>query len=138
MDQIDKAIHLRQLAGLDRGQLIRRYPRRLDDLAVDHPHAVLPDRAHPQLGLVRHPELADHDHIQRRPQRPGHLQRNRHTAPRQAEHNHRLAPQVLQPGGQQPPRIGTISEQGDTFHWRGLRGLTDTARDLGHHWQHLW
>ena len=88
-------IHLCLLERLHRGQLIRRHPRRPDDLAVDHPYAVLPDGAHPELGVERHPELADHDHIQRRTERPGHLERDRDTAPRQAEHDHRLAPQVL-------------------------------------------
>ena len=97
--------HLRLLACLDRGHLVRRHPGQADDLVVDDPHPVLPDGAHPQLGLERHPELADDDHIQRRAQRLGHLQRDRDTAPRQAEHHHRLAPQVLQPGGQPPPRI---------------------------------
>jgi hypothetical protein len=108
-------VHLRLLTRLHRGQLVRGHPGQADDLAVDHPHPVLPDRAHPELRLERHPELADHDHIQRRAQRPGHLQRNRDTAPRQAEDDHRLAPQVLQPDGQLPPRIGTIGEKHDSL-----------------------
>jgi len=100
--------HLRLLARLHRGHLIRRYPHRLDDLAVDHLHPFSPTAPIPSSGWNGIPSLRNHDHIQRRAQRPGHLQRNRDTAPRQAEHDHRFAPQMLQPGAQPPPRIGTI------------------------------
>jgi hypothetical protein len=108
--------HPRLLTRLHRGQLVRTHPGLPDDRAVDHPHPVLPDGAHTEFGLERYPELADHDHIKRRAQRPGHLQRNRDAAPRQAEHDHRLAAQVLQPCGQPPPRIAAIGEQHDTLH----------------------
>jgi hypothetical protein len=82
----------------------------VDDLGVDDPHPVLPDRAHAQLGPERHPELAHHDDIQRRAKRPRHLERDRHAAPRQAEHDDGLTPQVPQPGGTPPPGIITIGE----------------------------
>ena len=77
-------------------------------------HPVLADRAHPQLGLERHPELADDDHIQRRAKRLGDLQGDRDTAAWQAKDNDLLAAQVLQPRGQPPPRVGTISENHDS------------------------
>jgi len=80
---------------------------------VDDPHPVLPDRAHAQLGLERHPELAHDDDIQRRAKRPGHLRRDRDAAPRQAQQNDGLAPQVPQPGCKPPPRIITIGESYD-------------------------
>ena len=82
----------------------------MDDRGVEDPHPVLPDRAHAQLGLERHPELTHDDDIQRRAKRPRHLKRDRDAAPRQAQDNDRLAPQVPQPGGQPPPRIITIGE----------------------------
>jgi hypothetical protein len=82
----------------------------VDDLGVDDPHPVLSDRAHAQLGLERHPELAHDDHVQRRAQRLRHLERDRDPAPRQAKDNDGLAPQVPEPGGKPPSRIITIGE----------------------------
>jgi hypothetical protein len=43
-------------------------------------------------------------------QAPAHLERDRHAAPRQAEHDDGLTPQVPQPGGKPPPGIITIGE----------------------------
>ena len=102
--------HRSLLPRLDRRELVLRHPGRVHDLGVDDPHPVLPDRAHAQLGLERHPELPHDDDIQRRAQRPRHLKRDRDAAPRQAQDNDRLAPQVPQPGGKPPPRIITIGE----------------------------
>ena len=74
-------------------------PGRVDDLGVDDPYAVLPDRAHAQLGLERHPELTYDDHVQRRAKRLRHLGRDRDAASRQAKDNDGLVPQVPQPHG---------------------------------------
>jgi hypothetical protein len=106
-------VHLGLLPRLDRRELVLRYPGPVDDLGVDDPHPVLPDRAHAQLGLERHPELTHHDDIQRRAKRAGHLRRDQDAAPWQAQDNDRLAPQVPQTGGKTPPRIITIGENHD-------------------------
>ena len=71
---------------------------------------VLADGAHGQLGLERHPELADDDDVQRRAEGAGDLERDRDTAPRQAKDHDTPIAQVLQPGGQPPSRIGPIGE----------------------------
>jgi hypothetical protein len=67
---------------------------RAHDLVVDDPGPAFPDRAHGQLRLERHAQLAHHDHIQRRAERPRHLERHRNSAPRQAKDDSRLVPQV--------------------------------------------
>jgi hypothetical protein len=109
-EPLGPTFELGPLAGLDPGQLGLGHTREADHLVVDDPHAVLADRAHAQLGLERHTELADHDHIQRGMQGPGHLERDGHPAPREAEHDHRLATEMPQPGGQPPSCIDTIEE----------------------------
>src|SRR5262249_23387480 len=78
---------------------------------VEDPHAALADRAERVLGLKRHAELAYHDDVQRRPQFLGHLERDRHSAAWQAEHDDTAAAQVTQPPGQPPARVRTVSEQ---------------------------
>ena len=57
------------------------------------------------------PELAHHDHIQRRAERPGNLKSHRDAAPRQAKHHNPLPPQMLQPRRQLPSRIGAIAKR---------------------------
>ena len=121
--------HCRLLPRLDRRQLVLRHPAGLRDLGVDDPHPVLPDRAHAQLGLERHPQLAHDDDIQRRAQRPGHPERDRDPAPRQAQHHDRLAAQMPQPGREPPPRIITISEHHHNSSWKAFPQPGGAARD---------
>ena len=52
------------------------YSGHADDFAVDHPYPALADRAHGELGLPGHTQLAHHDDVQRRVQRPRHLERD--------------------------------------------------------------
>ena len=121
-----------ELAGGDRGGA--------DDLAVDDPHPVLTDGAHGQLGLERHPELADDDDVQRRAEGAGDLEGDRDTPPRQAKDHDTPIAQVLQPGGQAPSRIGPIRENHGyllsrpTFSCRGPRfpGCASVTRDHRH------
>ena len=81
------------------------------DGVVDHPHlAPFTDGAEGQFGLKRHPELAHHQDVKRRPQRLGDLERHRHPAARQAQHDYVLAVQRLQTLGQLTPCIATIVE----------------------------
>ena len=104
------AFQFGSLAGLNSGDLLPRDHGLAHNLPVDDPHPILTDRTHGQLRLEGDPELADHDHIQRRTQRQGHLQRHRDPAAWQAKHHQRLPAQMLQFRGQPPARIGTISE----------------------------
>ena len=83
-------------------------PRRTIPWFRNHP--VLTDGSDAQLRLERHPELAHHDHIQRRAKRAGNLRSHRDAAPRQAKHHNPLPAQILQPRRQLPSRIGAISE----------------------------
>ncbi len=86
--------------------LVLADPGHGEHLTVEDPHAVLADRAHAELRLIRHTELANDDHIERRIQLSGDLERNRHPAPRQAEHDHLLVaeapPSVARPA---PARV---------------------------------
>ncbi len=55
------------------------------DVVVHHAHAVLTDRSHRKLGLRRHAELANEDHIETSVQRDRNLERDGHAAARQTE-----------------------------------------------------
>ena len=92
------------------------HPGLADDLPVDDPDPVFTDCAHAQLALEWRTELADDNDIQRRAQRPGHLQRDGDTASRQAKHDHRLVSQVFQPRSQPLPRIHAVDEKHDNPH----------------------
>ncbi len=101
-------------------------------MAIGDPHPVLADCPHGQLGLERHADLADNDHVQRRAQRAGHLRGDRHAAARQAEDDDWLTAQMLQPPGQLAARIITTSEHHDhppfpTPHKTSLAGYLRTC-----------
>src|SRR5690606_6982891 len=104
------ALQLGPLPGLDLGDLALGDTGHAHDLGVDHPGAVLADRAHAQLGLERHAQLADDDDVQRRAQRGGDLVGHRDTTPGQAQHDDGLVAQVRQLRGQPPPGISPIAE----------------------------
>ena len=79
----------------------------------DH-HAVLADCPHGKLGLVRHPELADDNHVEGSAKRPGNSGCNGHATTRQPEHDGEAlklrlagidAPELCQPWGQQAWRV---------------------------------
>jgi hypothetical protein len=70
----------------------------------------LADRTHGELGLERHAELAHDDHVERGVERPRDLGRHRHTAARQTQHDGRLVAEVVQPGGEAPAGVDSISE----------------------------
>jgi hypothetical protein len=91
------SFQLGSLALFNLGQLGVGDMGELHDLVVDDPDSVLADRAHPQLGLEGHTELAHHDHIERRVERLRDLEGHRHAAARKAQHHDVLAPQMLQP-----------------------------------------
>src|SRR5258706_397244 len=85
-----------------------------------HPHAAslmhppppaTGDRAHRELLMSRNPELAHHEHVQRRVQRGGYLIGHRHPAPRQTQHHDIVtAPVMLQKTGQHSAGVAAITE----------------------------
>jgi flavin-binding protein dodecin len=111
------AFQLGPLARLHRGELARGDASEVDYLVVDDPYPALANRSHAQLGLERHTELANHDHIERCLKRCGDLKGNRDASARQADHDHWLTPQMLQLSRKTPTGVGTISEH----HVRLLR-----------------
>ncbi len=66
---------------------------------------------HRQLFLSRDSQLADQEDIHWRVESPRDLERNRHTPPRQRQHQHVRAVGIRgEPGGQLPPGFITIPE----------------------------
>jgi hypothetical protein len=92
------------------GQLVVTDAGLPENLRVDYDGPVLADGAHREFRLGRRAELADHDHVERRAERPGHLEGHRHTAAGQAEHDHTMAPQVPEQAGEPPPGVGAVRE----------------------------
>jgi len=74
---------------------------RLDHVVVDHPDAVLADRAHGQLGLGGQADLADQDDVQPGTERPGDLIGDRDAAPGQADDHAARSPLYRRQAGQQ-------------------------------------
>ena len=75
-------------------------------VVVEDAHAAGGDRAHGQLLVAGHAELAHEEHVERRVQRPGDLVADRHAAARQPEHDDVVAAGVVaQPLGQQPAGV---------------------------------
>ena len=74
-----------------RDHVVVAYNHRLS--AIDHcPHG--------ELGLKRHPDLADQDQIERGIEHFGNFGRDGHATPRQREHSHLLAPVFGQGGSE--------------------------------------
>ena len=109
-EAVGAPLQLGALASLDGADLTIGHPGAAHDVLVDDAHAVLADGAHAQLGLERDAELADHDDIERRGERGGDLEGDRHAATRQAQHHRRLEAQVPEPCSQATPRLHAIRE----------------------------
>ena len=80
------------------------------DVVVEDAHAALTDRPQRQLGLHRHTQLADKDHVEPRAQRGGDLGGDEHTAPRQPHHDRVGAAQFDEQVGQLAPSVGPVGE----------------------------
>ncbi len=78
---------LRLLGVLDRRQVLARDPADADDVLADDPYAALTDGAEAELTMGGHTELADHDHVERRTEGPGHGEGHRDAAARQAQYD---------------------------------------------------
>lgn len=87
-----------------------RHPQPARALGVQHRAAVLGDRADPELGVARRTELAYGKDVQRRSERAGDLERDRHTTARQRDDDRALDGDRLQLGRQPPPSVTTIHE----------------------------
>jgi hypothetical protein len=95
-----------------RGERRRAHRQRANDVVVHMKHAAARDGAHGKFRLVRHTELAHHQHVERCMQRLRNLAGNRHAAARQREHEQiRLARIRMQRGAQLAAGIGAIAKQ---------------------------
>ena len=101
---------------------------------VDDEDAVLADRPDRQLGLERHPELADQDHVERRAQSPGDLEGHGDTAPRQAQDDGVLVAVGVHGACQLTAGVGTVLEHHGghlPVTGRPLHALPDRSPSLG-------
>ena len=78
------------------------------DVVVEHSHTVFTDRTESQFRLIRHAELADHQHVEGGAERLGDLERHRHAAARQTQNDDVLTPQALETPDQLAPRVCPI------------------------------
>ena len=104
------AFELGSLAHFDGRDLLGADTCHPDHVVVEHTCPALADGAHPELGLARHPELADDDHIERCAERASDLGRHRHAAARQREHDRVLAPEVLETRRQLASRSAAVTK----------------------------
>jgi hypothetical protein len=105
------------LAGFNRRQLVVGDRPGPQNILFEDPDAAFADRAHRQLRATGHAELADHDHVERRPEHTRHLGRHRDSAPRQRDDD----------------RVG-VGDLGSARHQRRQRGTGFAPvreRDLG-------
>ena len=80
---------------LDGRQVRLVEPAAPDDVVADHPYAAFADGAESEFALVGNAQLADHDHIERRLERSGHMEGHRDPATRQSQHDRLFSPQML-------------------------------------------
>ncbi len=103
-------VEIGELASLHGSDFGLRHAGPADHLVVDDPDTALADRPHGQFRLERHPQLAHHDHVQRRAKRPSHLEGNRDPAPGQAEHDDVAPTQIIQAPAKALPGVGPVGE----------------------------
>jgi hypothetical protein len=80
-------------------------------VVIDDPDAAFADRPEALFRLEPNAELAHRDHIERCVKVLRHLERDRHAAARQAEHNYTGTAQMPQPVRQVPAGVGAVNEQ---------------------------
>ncbi len=104
------AIHFGTFALGDSLELTRGMGNECEQFLVANDHASGADRAHREFGLSGHADLADHQYVQRCAQGSGHLDRHRHAAARQPEHDRRgrRRRSLAQGGSEQTPGLGAI------------------------------
>ncbi len=126
--ELGPAPQLRQLLAFDSGDIRIGQSGVTQDIVVEHPHSVFTDRTECQLRLIRHAELADHQHVEGGTQRLGDLERDRHAAARQTENDDVLIPQAFETPGQLPPRVCPIVEAHSDLHGLPFRALSGLLR----------
>ncbi len=92
-----------------------------NEVVVDDADAVLADRAHRQLGLAGRPDLAHQDHVERRVEGAGDLERNRHAATRETEDDQIVVVRDVEQGevfGERRPGSRSIAEHRGSFRGR--------------------
>jgi hypothetical protein len=82
----------------------------VQDRVVDDAHTAGADRAHGQLVLAGHGQLACHDDVQWGAQCAGDFGGHRYTAARQAQHHGTQCGQMLHMLGQPTPGLAAIRE----------------------------
>ena len=100
-----------------RSRLVRRHPRGTDDFVVQDAYAALADRTHRELGLERHTELADEDHVEGRCELCGNLVRDGNPAARQTEDDDPFTAKVPESSGQATSGVHAVDER----HVRSFR-----------------
>jgi hypothetical protein len=104
-----------ELEPLAHRHLFHRGPRDSelgDEILAQHPDGAARNRAHGELRMARYAELADDEHIQRRIELARHLERDRHPASGQGQHDDVAALRVsAQAASQLPSRLGTVSKR---------------------------
>ena len=73
---------------------------------------VVGHRGQRQLLVARHPDLAHHQHVERRPERRGHLGGHGDAAPGQPEDDDVTAREVGQPGRELAAGVAAVGERG--------------------------
>jgi lipooligosaccharide transport system ATP-binding protein len=82
-----------------------------NDRVVDHTHAAARDRSEGELLLSRCGELAHDEHVERCTETLRELERHRHTAARQTEHDEVVAATIVaQPLGERAAGLGSVTE----------------------------
>ncbi len=114
-------LHLRPLAGFDLAQFFVPHAGHVHDIPVDHTGTVFSDGSHPQLGLERDTQLAHHDDVERRFQRPRHLEGHRHASPGKAQDDRVLVSQRRQRLGELSSGVLTVTEQSHRSTSEGSR-----------------
>lgn len=102
----ERALATRELDELELHEsldLLGREPQRLQHVLVHHACSAGGERAHGELLVPGHAELAYDEDVERRAQRPRYLGRYRNSAARQREHDHIVATGVT------PQRIRELS-----------------------------
>ncbi len=104
-------LQLGPFALLHGGQRTVVHPGLVEHPVVEHPHAVLTDRAHRDLGPVGHAQFPDEADVEGGVEGGGHLDGHRHAAAREAEDHDVLVLEVVEPGGELPPGVAAIAEE---------------------------
>jgi len=108
------ALEFPLFGGDDAVDLVLGDQRPADDRLVDDPHPARRNRAHRQLFVAGDAQLAHQEDVERRPERPGHLEADGHAPARQRQDDPVPAASQVEEGlGQPPAGVDSISEASD-------------------------